>query len=127
MGGTERHSCILYISFSVIACNPYFAKNNESPGNLKAEFLPVLGKSRFRYINPFLFFSIRKIIREKSTHLLIEHPYYGWLGILLQLFCRVKLIVHSHNIEATRFKSTGKWWWGILWNYEKMGSSNGGH
>jgi polysaccharide biosynthesis protein PslH len=27
--------------------------------------------------------------------------------------------VHSHNIEALRFKSTGKWWWKILWHYEK--------
>lgn len=81
----------------------------------------ILSNSPFRYINVFYFFKLRTIIRtEKITHLIIEHPYYGWLGILLKRFCRVKLIVHSHNIESFRFKTIGKWWWGALWNYEKL-------
>lgn len=40
--------------------------------------------------------------------------------MLLKWFCKIKLIVHSHNIESLRFKSTGKWWWSILWKYEKI-------
>jgi hypothetical protein len=32
----------------------------------------------------------------------------------------IKLVVHSHNIEANRFKSTGAWWWRILWYYERL-------
>jgi polysaccharide biosynthesis protein PslH len=84
------------------------------------EALNLLSTSPLRYVNPFYFFTLRKIIRQKKiSHLIIEHPYYGWLGILLKWFCGVKLIVHSHNIEAHRFKSTGKWWWRILWLYEK--------
>ncbi len=91
----------------------------------------ILSNSRLRYINPFYFFTLSRIIREnKITHLIIEHPYYGWLGTLLKWFCkpdgyRVKLIVHSHNIESLRFKSMGKWWWGILWHYEKFAHRNG--
>jgi|GWRWMinimDraft_6_1066014.scaffolds.fasta_scaffold07252_2 glycosyltransferase involved in cell wall biosynthesis len=81
----------------------------------------ILSNSKFRYINPFSFFTLRKIIRnENTTHCIIEHPYFGWLGILLKWFCHVKIIIHSHNIEALRFKSINKWWWGILWHYEKM-------
>ncbi|MBL7703545.1 MAG: glycosyltransferase family 4 protein [Ferruginibacter sp.] len=91
---------------------------------LPAEGYPIknlLSNSSSRYINVFYFFMLRRIIREeKITHIIIEHPYYGWLGILLKWFCKVKLIVHSHNIEAQRFKSMGKWWWGVLWHYEKM-------
>lgn len=80
----------------------------------------IISNSKLRYVNLFYFFTIRKIIKdEKITHLIIEHPYYGWLGILLKWSCNIKLIVHSHNIESLRFKSMGKWWWGILWNYEK--------
>lgn len=79
-----------------------------------------IGNSKFRYINPAYFFMLRRIIRSKQiTHLILEHPYYGWLGLLLKWFCGIRLIVHSHNIESTRFKSMGKWWWGILWHYEK--------
>ncbi len=81
----------------------------------------ILSNITTRYINPFYFFTLSRIIREeKITHLIIEHPYYGWLGILLKWFCKIKLIVHSHNIESLRFKSMGKWWWGILWHYERF-------
>ncbi len=94
--------------------------NNQTPENMDAHFLPVLGNNKLRYINPFLFFKIRKILEgNKSTHLMLEHPYYGWLGWLLQKSCNIKLVVHSHNIESVRFKSTGRWWWPILWRYEK--------
>lgn len=83
--------------------------------------LNILSNSRFRYINPFIFFTLRKQIRDhKASHLILEHPYYGWLGILLKTFCGVKLVVHSHNMEGKRWKSLGKWWWRILWRYERI-------
>lgn len=79
-----------------------------------------LSNSKVRYVNIFYFKLIKKIIREHNiSHVIIEHPYYGWLGLLLKKFCKIKLIIHSHNIEAERFKTTGKWWWKILWEYEK--------
>ncbi len=92
----------------------------------------ILSNSPTRYINPFYFFTLSRIIREeKITHLIIEHPYYGWLGILLKWFCKpdsnqLKLIIHSHNIESLRFKTLGSWWWGILWHYEKLVHKNAG-
>lgn len=82
--------------------------------------LNYLSDSPVRYINLLYFFRLSKIIREKkATHLIIEHPYYGWLGLLLKKICRVKLIVHSHNIEGYRWRSLGKWWWSVLLNYER--------
>lgn len=94
--------------------------------NKKEEFdayniIPVLGNKKWRYINLFYFFLIRKIIKKENiSHVIIEHPYYGWLGILLKYFCGIQLIVHSHNIESLRFKSMNKWWWKALWFYEKF-------
>ncbi len=85
------------------------------------EALNILSNASFRYINPFIFFKIRKLIREKkASHLILEHPYFGWLGFLLKTFCGIKLVVHSHNMEGNRWKSLGKWWWRILWAYEKF-------
>jgi polysaccharide biosynthesis protein PslH len=82
--------------------------------------LNKLSNSRLRYIDVFYFNSIKKIIKENHiTHVILEHPYYGWLALLLKKYCGIKLIVHSHNIESERFKTTGKWWWKILWHYEK--------
>jgi len=96
--------------------------NTEGEGYLVKK---ILSNSKLRYINPFYFFTLNRIIKDKNiTHLIIEHPYYGWLGILLKWFSKVKLVVHSHNIEALRFKTMNKWWWGILWNYEKFTHRN---
>jgi polysaccharide biosynthesis protein PslH len=85
------------------------------------ELLNFLSNSKIRYLNIMYFFMVRKIIRQKkASHLIIEHPYYGWLGVLLKIFTGVKLIVHSHNIEGLRWKAMGKWWWKILLRYEKF-------
>ena len=68
-----------------------------------------------------IFFTLRKIYCRShgASHLVLEHPYYGWLGVLLKWFCRVKLVIHSHNLEGLRWKSLGKWWWPVLASYEK--------
>ena len=80
----------------------------------------LLGNKPSRYINIFYFGLIKKIIRQNGiSPIIVEHPYYGWMGILLKYFCGVKVVIHSHNIEAERFKTVGKWWWKILWYYEK--------
>ncbi|MFL5811084.1 MAG: glycosyltransferase [Flavisolibacter sp.] len=94
------------------------AGNENNLANYEA--VELFPNSKWRYIDLFLFFRIRKILRQKqASHLLIEHPYFGWLGVLLKKFTRVKLIIHSHNIEGNRFKTLGKWWASILWSYEK--------
>lgn len=109
--------------------NKYFAAYNylicvtikdNDPSYADYKVLNILYNTRLRYINVFYFFTVTRIIKEyRISHLIIEHPYYGWLGLLLKKFCKIKLITHSHNIEAQRFKSLGKWWWILLSKYEK--------
>ena len=95
-------------------------KSND-PAGANYPVMNILGNSPLRYINPLYFFTLRRIIRkEQVTHLVLEHPYYGWLGILLKMFTGVRLVTRSSNIEATRWKSLGKWWWRILYAYEKL-------
>jgi len=109
--------------------NEYFSKyhalycitvKDNSPTSAPYTIINKLSNSRFRYINIFYFSLLKRIIRQNNiSHVIIEHPYYGWLGLLLKRFCKIKLIIHSHNIEAERFRTTGRWWWKILWQYEK--------
>lgn len=95
-------------------------KSNTPSSTRDFRMLNLLSDSRLRYINFFYFFLLGKLIREyKATHLLLEHPYYGWLGVLLKWFKGVKLVIRSHNIESQRWKSIGKWWWPVLYQYEK--------
>src|SRR6516164_1283775 len=82
--------------------------------------LNILSNAPARYINFLYFFTIRSVIRKyNASHLILEHPYFGWLGILLKWLTGIKLVVHSHNMEGLRWKTLGKWWWWILWQYEK--------
>jgi glycosyltransferase involved in cell wall biosynthesis len=101
------------ICFTVKSNYPAFAKGYR--------ILNRMGNSPLRYINPRYFFAIRKIIRQEGiSHLILEHPYFGWLGILLKKVSGCKLVIHSHNIESLRWKGLGKWWWQILHWYEKI-------
>ena len=89
------------------------------------ELIQVFSDNKLRYINPFYYWKIRRILKEKEiTHLQLEHPYFGWLAVWLKRSLGIKLIVHSHNIEGRRWKTLGKWWWKILWSYEKWTHRN---
>ncbi|MFY7963776.1 MAG: glycosyltransferase [Chitinophagaceae bacterium] len=100
-------------------------ENNINNEDVNYAVFNILSNSKLRYINVFYFFTIRNIVKKnRISHLIIEHPYYGWLAILLKFFCGIKLIVRSHNIESNRFKTIGKWWWKLLWHYEKTVHKN---
>jgi glycosyltransferase involved in cell wall biosynthesis len=118
--GGQKNIAVFYkyfCAFHKLIC--VTIKDND-PSYANYIVLNTLSNSRLRYINVLYFFTLQRIIKSyKVTHLLIEHPYYGWLALLLKKFCRVKFVVHSHNIEASRFKSVGKWWWRIMLRYEK--------
>lgn len=97
-----------------------FTVQSNLPSFAPYTLLNELSESSSRYFNPFYFNRLRKIIKDHQiSHIIIEHPYYGWMAFLLKCFCKIKVIVHSHNVESERFKSTGKWWWKILAYYEK--------
>lgn len=94
-------------------------RNNDAECAENYEVLNIISNSKLRYINIFLYFTVRKILQDKkATHLIIEHPYYGWLGWMLKKSTPVVLVVHSHNIEYMRSRSIGRWWWKALKWYE---------
>ncbi|HTN07636.1 glycosyltransferase family 4 protein [Agriterribacter sp.] len=120
MGGEKSISTFNNHLAKLVNLSCVTVKKAEVPPAAGYDILPLLSNSIIRYINPFYFFVVKKIILQKEiTHIILEHPYYGWLGIALQKALGIKLVIHSHNIEALRFKSFGKWWWRLLWLYEK--------
>ena len=120
MGGQKGIALFYEYLSKIIPVSIISTKENVNTSTAVKEYIPLLCPSKFRYINPLLFFSIkRKIKQHHYSHLILEHPYFGWLGLLLKKFTSISLVIHSHNIESLRFKSTGKWWWRILWAYEK--------
>jgi len=84
------------------------------------KIIPLLKKSFSRYYDRSLVSKITALIKkEKFDAVIWEHPYYAWLAKRIKKRTGIKTIIHTHNIEYQRFKSTGKWWWPILKMYEK--------
>lgn len=82
--------------------------------------IPLLKKSFGRYYDISLIKKISAIVKENGFDTVIwEHPYYAWLAFRVRKRTGVKTLIHTHNIEYQRFKSTGRWWWPFLKWYEK--------
>lgn len=94
-------------------------KNNDPHLARGYTLLNFLSDNKSRYGNIFLFNKIKRIIHQKQiTHLITEHPYYGWLAWMLKKTTGITWVVHSHNIEYMRSMSIGRWWWKALKWYE---------
>ena len=120
MGGQKAISKLYSYLGNQIPVTLLLTKSNTEPENFAGNYHKLLSEKKSRYANIFLVKKIKRIIEEeKITHLILEHPYFGWLGVWLQRTTKVKLIIRSHNIESLRFKSFGKAWWRVLWYYER--------
>jgi glycosyltransferase involved in cell wall biosynthesis len=118
--GGQKGIALFYKFFSKYCRLICFTTKNNNPASALYAVNNTISNSPLRYINIFLLFPIyRQIKKQNATHLLLEHPYYGWLGVLLKTVSGVKLVLHSHNIEFLRWKGLNKWWWKILAAYEK--------
>jgi glycosyltransferase involved in cell wall biosynthesis len=82
--------------------------------------IPLLKKSFSRYIDRSLVAKLVNLTKKEGFDTIIcEHPYFAWLAFAVRKRTGVKVIIHTHNIEYQRFRSTGKWWWPVLKQYEK--------
>ncbi|MDD5638521.1 MAG: glycosyltransferase family 4 protein [Candidatus Pacebacteria bacterium] len=63
---------------------------------------------------------IRIVKKEKPELIIIDFPWFGVYGFILQKIFGVNFFIHEHNIEYVRFKREGKWWWKLLFWYEKF-------
>ena len=77
--GGQKGIALFYKYFSAYHAVTCVTTKKNKPGDASGyEVLNILSDSRLRYINPFLFFSLRKLIRKKkASHLILEHPYFG--------------------------------------------------
>ncbi len=98
---------------------------NKIDNKLGVTVLPLFKNSKWRYANPLYFFKLKKLIAAKNIDtIIVEHPYLGWLVMLLKWATGVQVFIRSQNVEYLRFKDLGKPWWPILKVYEKWVHNN---
>lgn len=82
--------------------------------------ISLLKKKFSRYYDRSLVSKITALVKKEGFDTIIwEHPYYAWLAFRIRKRTGVNTIIHAHNIEYQRFRSTGRWWWPILKIYER--------
>lgn len=94
--------------------------DNEVAG-LPYPALPVLKGGRMGFLLPSNWSRILDALRRTgSTHLLVEHAYYGPPALLARRFTGVKVVVHAHNIESKVFRDNGRFWWPLVGLWERI-------
>ncbi|MFA6260781.1 MAG: glycosyltransferase family 4 protein [Bacteroidia bacterium] len=103
---------------TVFTVEPY--KADFDTGNAQFELIFGMPFKVSRYVDLRLISKLRKLMRERQTDwLFFDQPWFGWLMLLLKLVTRKKIFIRSNNIEYLRFRSMGKWFWQMLYIYEK--------
>jgi polysaccharide biosynthesis protein PslH len=101
------------------------SENNDGAAATNYRTIPVLPAGKWQLVNPFCWRKIVQVLKaERSTHIILEHPYHGIAGWLGKKIGGAKLIVHSHNIEYLRFRQQKKWWWRLMSGYERWTHRN---
>lgn len=95
------------------------SKDNQ-PNKTKYQVAPFLFNHWGGDFNLIYLFRLLKLIKQNQVdYIIVEHSYFGWLGLLLRFFSKKKLVIRMHNIEALRFKDMQRFWWWIYLFYEK--------
>lgn len=98
------------------------SKDNKEAASTETSLnlLPFLFNHWYGFLNICYCFKLIQLIKkEKIDVIIIDHSYYGWLGILLRFLTGKKLIIKSANLEAYRFRDMGRWGWKFYEMYEK--------
>lgn len=81
---------------------------------------PLLFSNKKIFLNLGRLKALEALVRETSADVLIsEHSYPAFMGLRLRKRTGKPLIIHSHNIEALRFRQMGRRWWKAYLAYER--------
>ncbi|GAC1442599.1 MAG: glycosyltransferase family 4 protein [Sediminibacterium sp.] len=96
------------------------SKDNQANEPYIKNIYPLLynhwkGLGNMRYL-----YELTRLVRQhKVTVIMIEHSYFGWLGVALRWLTQKPLVIRSHNIEAHRFRDMQRSLWWVYERYER--------
>ena len=119
-GGQKFIARFFYYLGNEVDLSVISVAGNDFSGVKNYKTIPLLKKSFSRYYDRSLVSKISALVKKEEFDTIIwEHPYYAWLAFRIRKRTGVKTIIHTHNIEYQRFRSTGRWWWPVLKMYER--------
>ncbi len=96
----------------------FICSRNNSPTETYLQ--PTLPTSKWQLLSWGTYKHILQSIKNnKSSHVIIEHPYYALLALYQKKY-NFQLIIHTHNIEYLRVKQLGKYSYPLMYLLEKF-------
>jgi len=93
------------------------SNDNRDSGKLQQESLLYPNRSIYRNIGKLS--AMKQMIARHAVDVIIaEHSYAGWMAWWLYRRTGKPFIIHSHNIETSRFRQMHKKWWPLYGWYE---------
>lgn len=96
--------------------------NNNGPADKYAfDMHAVLSASAQRYIPFYSYTTILGIAkRYDCTAIFCDHPYMALTAMMVAHKLGIPWFLRNHNIESVRFKTLGKKWWPLMYQFEKF-------
>lgn len=96
------------------------SRDNEQPEIENINFYRFLFNHWKSIGNIFYVLRVAAIIKRHHIDIiLIDHSYFGWMGICLQAITGKPFVIKSANIEYLRFKETNRPFWQLYRYYER--------
>jgi polysaccharide biosynthesis protein PslH len=84
------------------------------------ELRPLIPHNSIKYFSLRNYSIILKQVKElKPSVILLEQPFMGPMIQLISKKTSVPFFQHAHNLEFLRFKSLGRWWWPLMYIWER--------
>ncbi len=84
------------------------------------ELRPLIPHHSFKYLSIINYRILLKQVRALTPKvILLEQPYMGLMVNRISKITHIPFFLHAHNIEFLRFKSIGRWWWPLLFLWER--------
>jgi glycosyltransferase involved in cell wall biosynthesis len=96
------------------------ANDSDDARSSGVDINPILYPNRKIFLNLTCLQKLKRLLEESSSDVIIsEHSYPALIGLWLRKKTGKPLIIHSHNIEALRFRQMGRLWWKAYQAYER--------
>jgi glycosyltransferase involved in cell wall biosynthesis len=105
--------------------NTVTTDNNELKKEYPFKVHAVFSNSKLRYLPFANYDKVYNVAKEtKAEYIFCHHHYMFPMAKKVSKKLKVPLYIRCHNIEAERFRSTGKWWWKVMRYFERTAFRN---
>lgn len=118
--GGQKHTYGLLNALGKIATVVSITDSKSSTAGHTFDLQPLIEHKLRKYLSFGNYkLILRKVKQLKPKAILLEQPFMGFIINIIAKKTNTPFYIHAHNVEFLRYKSLGKWWWPLVYVFEK--------